>query len=197
MGHNKNILIGILSLQGAIKEHILALQSLNISSRIIKNIKDLDGLNGLIIPGGESTAIKDLLKKADLLNKLQKLIHNGFPIFGTCAGMVLLAQKDGLNSLDAKVIRNGFGRQQQSFEENLNFRGFKKPFPGIFIRAPYLINTAPDIEILSRVNNKIVAVKKSNILATAFHPELTSDNRIHDYFIQHFVKKSTLTKSKN
>ncbi len=180
-------MIGVLSLQGAISEHADALNKLGVENKPILNQADLAGIDGLIIPGGESTAIKKLMAYNHLFPKIKELIQAGLPTFGTCAGMVLLSQPESFNMLKATVVRNGFGRQQQSFEESLHFDALADPFHAIFIRAPYLTDVAADINVLAKINDKAVAVSKDHVLATAFHPELTDDCRLHEYFIDHFV----------
>lgn len=178
------MIIGVLALQGAVSEHQEMLKKCQVESRLVKEKNELKGLNGLIIPGGESTAIKKLLVREGMLEPLREMIQQGFPVFGTCAGMVLLAQPESLNGLDVKVVRNGFGRQKDSFEQSLNIEGLAKPFLGIFIRAPYLSEVSPDVKVIAKTeDNRIVAAQYKKILVTAFHPELTDDPRMHQLFI--------------
>ena len=152
----------------------------------------LDDVDGLIIPGGESTTIVQLIDIYGFRNKLVELASDGFPMWGTCAGMIVMANEltdhrpDPLKIMQIKVSRNAFGRQIDSFEENLKFKGIKEDFPAVFIRAPIVISTSDDVEILSVVeqrNGMPVAVRQNNLLATSFHPELTNDSRIHKYFL--------------
>ncbi|MFD1126007.1 pyridoxal 5'-phosphate synthase glutaminase subunit PdxT [Lentilactobacillus raoultii] len=180
-------MIGVLSLQGAISEHAHVLNQIGVKSKPILNRDDLNGIDGLIIPGGESTAIKKLMAYNHLFPAIKQLIQDGLPTFGTCAGMVLLSQPDSFDMLPATVVRNGFGRQQQSFEADLTFKALAKPFHAVFIRAPYLKNVADNVKVLASIEDKVVAVAKDHVLATAFHPELTGDVRLHEYFIDHFV----------
>jgi len=150
----------------------------------------LEGLAGLIIPGGESTAIKKLLVREEMLLPLKEMVKAGFPVFGTCAGLVLLSQTDSLAGFDGQVVRNGFGRQQDSFEESLSVVGLDEPFLGIFIRAPYLESVGSEVKILAKTDDgRIVAASQKNVLVTAFHPELTADPRIHELFINEIVNK--------
>lgn len=182
------MIIGILALQGAVSEHQVALEKLAVASNLVLKPTDLQGLDGLIIPGGESTAIKKLMVRENLLEPLKQMVAQGFPVFGTCAGLVLLSQTDSLNGLNGEVVRNGFGRQKDSFEESLTVTGFDTPFMGIFIRAPYLSSVGEGVQVLAKTDdNHIVAASKQNVLVTAFHPELTADTRFHELFIHEFV----------
>lgn len=181
--------IGILALQGAVAEHQNMLEKCQVESHLVKNRSDLEDISALIIPGGESTTIKKLLVRENMLAPIREMVKQGFPVFGTCAGLVLLSQPESLDGLEKTcVCRNGFGRQKDSFEEELTFKGLDKPFLGIFIRAPYLCEVGPDVEVLAETaDGRIVAAREKNILTTAFHPELTGDPRIHQYFIDNFV----------
>ncbi|KRM41342.1 pyridoxal 5'-phosphate synthase glutaminase subunit PdxT [Lentilactobacillus parafarraginis] len=183
-------MIGVLSLQGAINEHQKVLDNLGVDNRAVLEPTDLEGLDGLIIPGGESTAIKKLMVFNGLFPAIKKLVQNGLPTFGTCAGMVLLSQPESFDMIDATVVRNGFGRQQQSFEEDLAIQGLDGPFHAVFIRAPYLTNVGSDVKVLAKIDDQVVAATKDNVLATAFHPELTPDSRLHKYFIENFVHQT-------
>jgi 5'-phosphate synthase pdxT subunit len=181
--------IGVLAMQGAFIEHINALKKLNVESILVKNESDLDSVDGLIIPGGESTAIGKLLDIFDLKNKLVSMIIKGFPVWGTCAGMIILAKKiedsemNHLSVMDITVVRNAYGRQLGSFTTNGNIEGIEEPFPMVFIRAPYVSQAGREVIILSEVDGKIVAAREKNMLVTSFHPELTEDLRMHKYFI--------------
>ncbi|WP_395320246.1 pyridoxal 5'-phosphate synthase glutaminase subunit PdxT [Fructilactobacillus frigidiflavus] len=175
--------IGILNLQGAVTEHQQMLQNLGVETVLIKNKTDLTGIDGLILPGGESTVMKKLLIKNNLFAPLKELIQAGLPTFGTCAGMVLLSQTDGFNLINGEIVRNGFGRQKQSFEESLNVQGLNAPFHAVFIRAPYLSSVNHDVQVLAKIDDKIVAAKKDHVLVTAFHPELTNDPSLHRLFL--------------
>ncbi|MDR1201790.1 MAG: pyridoxal 5'-phosphate synthase glutaminase subunit PdxT [Tannerellaceae bacterium] len=182
--------IGVLALQGGFIEHIRMLRSLQVDSFEIRKKEDLQtAIDGLILPGGESTVIGKLLKELDLFDPLKEQIQNGLPTFGTCAGMILLAKKIvGTNTtyfgaIDIDVKRNAYGRQLGSFLTEATFKGIGV-IPMTFIRAPYIEQAAPEVEILSEVGGHIVAARQNNILATSYHPELTTDNRVHRYFIE-------------
>tara|TARA_Y100001936_G_scaffold231549_1_gene255606 strand:+ start:1030 stop:1605 length:576 start_codon:yes stop_codon:yes gene_type:complete len=184
--------VGVLALQGDYAEHSAMLESNGATVSEIRMPKQLDDVDGLIIPGGESTTIVQLIDIYGFRDKLVSMAKSGFPIWGTCAGMIVMADEltddrpDPLKLMHIKVSRNAFGRQIDSFEEDLNFKGIDGNFPAVFIRAPIVIETSPEVEILSLVKQKTempVAVKQGNLLATSFHPELTNDSRIHKYFL--------------
>ena len=183
--------VGVLALQGDYAEHIEMLESNGANVSEIRLPEQLDEIDGLIIPGGESTTIVQLIDIYNFRNKLVDMASEGFPIWGTCAGMIVMANEltdkrpSPLQLMDIKVSRNAFGRQIDSFEENIIFSVVEGKIPAIFIRAPIVIDTSPDVEILSVVEHlsKPVAVKQGNLLATSFHPELTNDSRIHKYFL--------------
>ncbi len=184
--------IGVLALQGDFIEHIFCLEKLGAKAIPVRKPDELKELDGLILPGGESTTITSLLHSFNLLKPLKELAHNGLPVMGTCAGMILMAKKvsnsniDTLALMDMEVKRNAFGRQLDSFETELDMPSLgKKPFPAIFIRAPIVESTSPQVEILSKLNsNIIVAVRQGNLVALAFHPELSDDTRLHRYFLE-------------
>lgn len=182
--------IGILALQGAFIEHEKMLERLGVESFQIRQKRDVEQpFQGLIIPGGESTVIGKLLQGLDLFDPLDRLIKNGLPVFGTCAGMILLAKKivndDRVyfQSMDITVKRNAYGRQLGSFETTAEVKGIGR-IPLVFIRAPYIEKTAGNARILATVDGHIVAAQQGNQLATAFHPELTDDPSIHQYFVK-------------
>ena len=183
--------IGVLAAQGAFVEHIAALHQLEVEALPIRLSRELSGLDGLIIPGGESTSISRLLRDYSLTNELRKLAQNGLPIFGTCAGMILLANDvsdhrvESLDVIRLVVKRNAFGRQRESFETELSIPVLgDKPFSGVFIRAPLIEQVGSGVEILSRLlDDTIVAAQQGKILVSAFHPELTDDLRFHQYFL--------------
>ncbi|MFZ5967296.1 MAG: pyridoxal 5'-phosphate synthase glutaminase subunit PdxT [Bacillota bacterium] len=182
--------IGVLALQGAFIEHIDVLKKLGVGVIPVRAESDLDQISGLIIPGGESTAIGKLLDDFKLKKKLQAKIEEGFPVWGTCAGMIILAKKIAnfdiahIPMMDIEVERNAYGRQLGSFAVDQEITGIKDgPFPMVFIRAPYIKQAGKDVSILAEVDGKIVAAREKNILVTSFHPELTDDLRIHQYFI--------------
>ncbi|MFA5471134.1 MAG: pyridoxal 5'-phosphate synthase glutaminase subunit PdxT [Acholeplasmataceae bacterium] len=186
--------IGILALQGAFIEHQHKLDHLKINSFFIRNKHDLEKQkDGLIMPGGESTAMYKLLVELEMFDELKKQIAQGLPVFGTCAGLILLAnkitsQEQGfLKVMDVTVTRNAYGRQLSSFITHDLFNQIRIPMT--FIRAPYIEQTGPDVEILSVVNHKIVAAREKNMLGTAFHPELTNDLTVHKYFIEMIKNK--------
>lgn len=181
--------IGVLALQGAVAEHIRVLTDLNIEAVPIRLPSDLDNLEALVLPGGESTTISKLLSDYGLMEPIRGLAHRGLPMLGTCAGMVLLARKVSDSNLepfgvvDIEIKRNAFGRQIDSFETELSIPVLgDKTFHGIFIRAPIVENVAPSVEVLCQLGNNAVAVRQGKIVACAFHPELTQDLRLHKYF---------------
>ncbi len=184
--------IGVLALQGAFVEHIASLQKLGVEALPIRLSRDLEGLNGLIIPGGESTTIGQLMVPYGFVEALRELARNGFPMFGTCAGMILLSKGaldldvETIGAMDIKVRRNAFGRQVDSFETLLSAPVLGEiPFPAVFIRAPTIVETEPGVEILANLpDGTPVAARQGNLLVSAFHPELTSDLRFHAYFLQ-------------
>ncbi len=183
--------IGVLALQGAFGEHITSLKKLKVEALAIRSAQDLMSLDGLIIPGGESTTIGRLMVHYGFVEALRELSQNGFPIFGTCAGMILLAKSvlaldvETIGAMDIKVRRNVFGRQVDSFEASLSVSALgEAPFPAVFIRAPIIIQAEPGVEILACLpDGTPVAARQRNLLVSAFHPELTSDLRFHAYFV--------------
>lgn len=187
-----NKIIGILGMQGAIAEHQeILLQIPHTKTRIVKTAKDLDCIDGLILPGGESTAIGKLLDYFSLKEILQQKIISGLPVFGTCAGLILLAKNienqanTHLATMDITVKRNGYGSQLDSFSTNLLIPTIDKnmSIPLVFIRAPYITKTGKDVQILATLDNKIIAARQKNMLVSSFHPELTCDLRFHQYFL--------------
>ena len=183
--------IGVLAAQGAFAEHIAALERLAAEGVAVRLPGELKGVEGLIIPGGESTTISRLIAEYDLVKAIGGLGREGLPIWGTCAGMILLARQITGNSakslglMDITVTRNAFGRQVDSFETGLKIPALgKKEFPGVFIRAPRIEECAGGVEVLARLDDgTIVAARQGKLLATAFHPELTDDLRFHRYFL--------------
>lgn len=181
--------IGVLALQGAFEEHIKMLNSLGINASEIRQKKDLQqNFDGYIIPGGESTVISKLLDELNLRNILLEKIENGAFVFGTCAGLIIMSKDSGdekaipLGLMDCTAKRNAYGRQLGSFTTTEQFKGIGK-IPMVFIRAPYIETAGSEVEILAAVNNNIVAAKQGRFLVTAFHPELTNDTSVHEYFI--------------
>lgn len=192
--------IGILGMQGATQEHVSHLQDLGQEPILIKNKEMLENVDALIIPGGESTAIWRLMKKNNLIEAVQQFDQLKKPIFGTCAGLVLLGkgqidagQNVHLGLMDIQVKRNGFGRQKDSFEANLDVNGMKEPYPAVFIRAPYIESAGENVEVLASYDDKIVAAREDNLLVAAFHPELTDDNRFLELFLSMVGEKPVLT----
>jgi 5'-phosphate synthase pdxT subunit len=183
--------IGVLASQGAFVEHIDILRQLKVEAWPVRLPGELSGVDGLIIPGGESTSISKLMLTYNLMNEIRNLARNGLPIFGTCAGMILLASDisdldvEPIGVMDITVSRNAFGRQKDSFEAELSIPVLgEKPFPAVFIRAPVIKQTNGKVEILARLaDGTAVAARQGKLLASAFHPELTSDPRFHQYFL--------------
>jgi len=183
--------IGVLASQGAFIEHIAILRQLKVEALPVRLAPELNGLDGLIIPGGESTSISKLMLTYNLMNEVRNLATNGLPIFGTCAGMILLASEvsdldvEPIGVMNITVSRNAFGRQKDSFEAELSIPVLgEKPFPGVFIRAPVIKQANGKVEILARLAGGAgVAARQGKLLASAFHPELTSDLRFHQYFL--------------
>ncbi len=198
----KNLKIGVLGIQGAVSEHVEAINNtikengLEGCGVVVKTKNQLEEVQALIIPGGESTTIGRVSKERNLFEKIVQKAKEGLPIFGTCAGLVLLAKevfdaKVGVleqpifGLMDVKVIRNAFGRQRESFEVELEVPILgEKPFPAVFIRAPIVEKAWGKTKVLAKYEEKIVAVQEDNLLATAFHPELTNDRRFHQYFLK-------------
>lgn len=182
--------IGVLALQGAVREHLWALEACGVETVSVKDPEDLQGLAGLVIPGGESTTVGKLLVRYGLLGPVKEQARTGMGVFGTCTGMILLAcdrvnnTQPRLGLMEIEVVRNGFGRQIDSFEADLEIPALgEAPFPAIFIRAPYGIEADPEVEILATFEKKIVLARQGKFLACAFHPELTADLRLHQYFL--------------
>jgi 5'-phosphate synthase pdxT subunit len=188
--------IGVLALQGAFSEHVRKLEHIGIPAREVRLPADLDGLDGLIIPGGESTSIGKLIERFGLRDSILALARSGRPVWGTCAGMILLAREvveDSragdqplLGLLDVVVRRNAFGSQLDSFEAELDVPVLgDEPLPVVFIRAPVIESVGPAVNVLARLDDgRVVAVRQDNLIATAFHPELTGDDRFHTWFVE-------------
>ena len=183
--------IGVLASQGAFAEHIAILRQLKVEALPVRLPQELRGLDGLIIPGGESTSISKLMLDYNLMSQIRNLARDGLPIFGTCAGMILLANEvsdldvEPIGVMNITVRRNAFGRQKDSFETELSIPALgEKLFPGIFIRAPVIEQANSEVEILTRLaDGTSVAARQGKLLASAFHPELTDDLRFHQYFL--------------
>lgn len=185
--------IGVLALQGAVREHLRHIELSGHEGIAIKRVEQLEEIDGLILPGGESTTLRRLM---NLYGFKEALVNSDLPMFGTCAGLIVLAQdivgEEGyLNKLDITVERNSFGRQVDSFESELDIKGIAEDIEAVFIRAPHIEKVNSDnVEVLSTVGDKIVAVREGNYLGVSFHPELTDDYRVTQYFIEHIVAES-------
>jgi 5'-phosphate synthase pdxT subunit len=192
--------IGVIAIQGNVEEHVeslrYALKQANRDAEIIKikHVGVVPSCDALIIPGGESTTLGRFMEREGIASEIRTAARSGVAIMGTCAGLVLLAKHGDeqvektdqalLGLMDIRVNRNAFGRQKESFESMIGFKGLKEPFMALFIRAPCITYCGKDVEILSKYNGSIVAARQKNILALAFHPELTDDTRIHHYFLK-------------
>ena len=189
--------VGVLALQGDFREHINSLGSLNVAVQKVRNPEELKTVNALVIPGGESTTISMLAKRVGLLEPLKKFVKDGFAVYGSCAGMIMLADEilDGrsdqetIGGIDITVRRNAFGRQVDSFETDISFDdGSADLIRAVFIRAPWVEKVGAGVQVLASVDSHPVAVRSKTLLATSFHPELTADHRIHRYFIEEVAK---------
>ena len=183
--------IGVLAVQGAFASHRDVLVELGVDVVLIRRPDHLVGLDGIVIPGGESTTMSNLLQSSGLLDPLRRAVASGLPFFGTCAGMILLAERieDGrddqihLDAIPMSVRRNAYGRQVDSFETDIEVLGLDAPFHAVFIRAPLVTDIGPDVEVLARHHGEPVLVRHGARLASSFHPELTADRRIHRLFL--------------
>ena len=199
---NARVLVGVLALQGAFDAHARRLAELAVESRLVKDISDLDGLDGIILPGGESTTMSNLLVASGLGVVLTSRLHDGLPVFGTCAGMIMMAHTihDGrpdqisFDAMDIKVRRNGYGRQNDSFEQDISITSLDSPFHALFIRAPVIESMGSNVEVLASVDEHPVLVRQAHALASSFHPELVSDLRVHEIFLS--MIHDSLTTSK-
>ena len=185
--------IGVLAVQGDVREHVRVLTSLGAQAHGIRRPTELTELDGLVIPGGESTTMDKLVRAFDLFEPLRALIAGGLPVYGSCAGMIMLADRiaegrpdqQTLGGLDITVRRNAFGRQVDSFEEDIEFVGLDGgPVRAVFIRAPWVEDAGDGVDVLARAAGKIVAVRQGALLATSFHPEVTGDARVHELFVE-------------
>jgi len=189
--------IGVFALQGNVREHLAMLTEVGVEARPVRRPSELEQVDAMVLPGGESTTMDKLARAFELFEPLQKRIADGMPAFGTCAGMIMLANEitgaiDGqetLGGLDVTVRRNAFGRQVDSFEADLEFAAFDTPYHAVFIRAPWVERVGRDVEVLSTVRSgpatgRIVAVRHDRLLATSFHPEMAGDARLHGYFAE-------------
>jgi 5'-phosphate synthase pdxT subunit len=174
--------VGILALQGGFAAHAKIVRSLGAAAREVRVPADLDGLDALIIPGGESTVMTLGVEREGLAEPLRALVQAGTPVLGTCAGMIML-DREHLGVLDIRTSRNAFGRQLHSFEADLDVDGFEAPLHAVFIRAPWVAEHGPDVEILARVGEHPVAIRQGNVVAVAFHPELAGERRLHELLL--------------
>ncbi|MDM5318441.1 pyridoxal 5'-phosphate synthase glutaminase subunit PdxT [Bacillus altitudinis] len=190
--------IGVLGLQGAVREHIQSIEACAAEGKIIKRSEELASVDGLIIPGGESTTMRRLMDTYKFIDPIKAFAAEGKPIFGTCAGLIMLAKhiedRDDahLGLLNVSVARNSFGRQVDSFEADLEVKGLDAPFTGVFIRAPHIISVDESVDIMAEYDGRIVMAKENNILGCSFHPELTDDHRLTQLFVE--MVKSYKTK---
>lgn len=184
--------IGVLALQGDVREHLIALSAADAEARAVRRPEELADVDGLIIPGGESTTISKLAVLFGVMEPLRARVRAGMPVYGTCAGMIMLADKildprsgqETIGGIDMIVRRNAFGRQNESFEAAIDVKGVEgDPVEGVFIRAPWVESVGAEAEVLAEHDGHIVAVRQGNALATSFHPELTGDHRVHGLFV--------------
>ncbi|PRS99944.1 pyridoxal 5'-phosphate synthase glutaminase subunit PdxT [Bacillus thuringiensis] len=191
--------IGVLGLQGAVREHVKSVEASGAEAVVVKRIEQLEEIDGLILPGGESTTMRRLIDKYAFMEPLRTFAKSGKPMFGTCAGMILLAktligyEEAHIGAMGITVERNAFGRQKDSFEAALSIEGVGEDFVGVFIRAPYVVEVADNVEVLSKHGDRMVAVRQDQFLAASFHPELTDDHRVTAYFVE-MVKEAKMKK---
>lgn len=190
--------IGVLALQGAVAEHIRSITAAGAEGVSIKRVEQLETIDGLIIPGGESTTIGKLMRKYGFIDAIREFSASGKPLFGTCAGLIVLAKEINsgeeahLGLMDIKVARNAFGRQRESFETELAVKGIEEPIRAVFIRAPLILEVGTGVDVLSTYNEEIVTARQGHLLVASYHPELTDDYRLHQYFVE-MVKEAALT----
>ena len=190
------MIVGVLGLQGDIREHFVALESCGVEARVVRRKNEISAIDALVIPGGESTTIAHLAETFEVFGAIKSRISEGMPVYGSCAGMILLADRvldaasdqKTFGGLDITVRRNAFGRQVDSFEVDIDFSGMHEEMRAVFIRAPWVESTGVGVTVLATVSSPdgqkhAIAVRQKVLLATSFHPELTSDNRIHRYFL--------------
>ena len=186
------MIVGVLALQGDVREHIKSLSDCGVDAITVKSLSDLERIDALVIPGGESTTISKLARSFGLFDAIRQRIKAGMPTYGSCAGLILISEEvlgaiegqESFGGLDVTTRRNAFGRQVDSFEMDIEFKGITDPkFRAVFIRAPWIERCGEGVEVLARVEGRVVAVRSNSLLATSFHPELTGDNRIHRYFV--------------
>ncbi|MBB6633281.1 pyridoxal 5'-phosphate synthase glutaminase subunit PdxT [Cohnella thailandensis] len=181
--------IGVLALQGAVAEHIKSIELAGGKGVAVKTVEQLQEIDGLILPGGESTTIGKLMRKYGFIDAIREFARNGKPVFGTCAGLIVLAERlEGaeephLQLMNMTVARNAFGRQRESFETDLDVKGIDTPLRAVFIRAPLIKEVGDNVDVLSTYKDEIVTARQGNLLASSYHPELTDDYRLHEYFL--------------
>ncbi|MEY3098253.1 MAG: hypothetical protein RIS32_44 [Actinomycetota bacterium] len=192
--------IGVLALQGDVAEHIASLGDCGVIASGVRSKQEIESIDALVIPGGESTTIAKLAKAFGVFDLIKSRIASGMPTYGSCAGMILIADQildggvdqEGFGGIDAQVRRNAFGRQVDSFETDLSFAGISgAAFRAVFIRAPWVESVGTQVEVLASFNGHPVAIRQGHLLATSFHPELTGDNRIHRFFVDQLCKESS------
>jgi 5'-phosphate synthase pdxT subunit len=176
------VVVGVLAIQGDFEAHAKMLEAAGAQARIVRAPKDLEGLDGLVIPGGESTTMTLGIEREGLVEPLQRLVRSGAPVLGTCAGMIML-DREHLDVLDIRARRNAFGRQVSSFEADVPVKG-TGAMRAVFIRAPWVDEVGEDVEVLAEVEGHPVAVRQDNVIAVAFHPEITGDGRLHEWLVE-------------
>ncbi len=181
MTMSKGVIVGVLALQGSFAEHADMIKKLGCEVRLIREVGDTLGVTACILPGGESTTLLQLLEKSGLDVWLKESAKKGMPVYGTCAGMIILSE---LGLIDIEVERNAYGRQLSSFETEIEFAG--KKFPGVFIRAPKVSNYAPSVDVVAQESGTPVLLKQGKVMVGSFHPELTNDSRVHEFFVKDF-----------
>ncbi|MCX6532512.1 MAG: pyridoxal 5'-phosphate synthase glutaminase subunit PdxT [Actinobacteria bacterium] len=192
VSYNKSLVVGVLALQGAFSRHQDALTELGVATRQVRTPQDLEAVNALVMPGGESTTMSQLLESSEIFEPLAKRVEEGMAVFGTCAGMILLAKKiiDGrddqtpFGAIDIEVQRNAYGRQVDSFEADIDVDSLKSPFHAVFIRAPRIASLGSQVKVLAYCGEDVVLAQQNNILVASFHPELTNDIRLHELFLK-------------
>jgi 5'-phosphate synthase pdxT subunit len=201
----EHVRIAVLALQGAFRAHVDRLTELGVDAFEARTPDDLDGIDGVVLPGGESTTMSNLLSSSGLFDDLKHRLADGLPAFGTCAGLILLAREvlDGRDDqrsfgvLDATVRRNGYGRQLDSFETELAVTDLDRPLHGVFIRAPRIETVGPNVEVLATHHDVPVLIREGAVLAAAFHPELTADGRLHSLFVKLVADHAAAAESSN
>jgi 5'-phosphate synthase pdxT subunit len=192
VSYNKSLVVGVLALQGAFSRHQDALTELGVATRQVRTPQDLEAVNALVMPGGESTTMSQLLESSEIFEPLAKRVEEGMAVFGTCAGMILLAKKiiDGrddqtpFGAIDIEVQRNAYGRQVDSFEADIDVDSLESPFHAVFIRAPRIASLGSQVKVLAYCGEDVVLAQQNNILVASFHPELTNDIRLHEVFLK-------------